>query len=101
MPGVNCCFYKFCVNLYYYHLNIANPSLALRGFCRASKYPLWLLIAAFAGVYIASIGEGNPACDNGSVNPRLYNDNQSYSPEEHISKVFSYRIMEKFIISVI
>ena len=28
---------------------------------------------ANAGVYIASIWEGNPALDNGSVNPRLYN----------------------------
>ena len=51
-----------------------NPSLAFRGRSRASEYPLWLLIAAFADVYIASIWEGNPACDNGSVNPRLYND---------------------------
>ena len=51
-----------------------NPSLAFRGFCRASEYPLWLLIAAFADVYIASIWEGNPARDDGSLNPRLYND---------------------------
>ena len=50
-----------------------NPSLAFRGFCRASKYPLPLLVAANAGVYIASIWEGNPAHDNGSVKPRLYN----------------------------
>ena len=39
---------------------VLNPSLALRG---ASEYPLWLLIAAKAGVYIL---EGNPARDNGS-----------------------------------
>ena len=50
-----------------------NPSLAFRGFCRASEYPQPLLVAANAGVYIASIWEGNPARDNGSVNPRLYN----------------------------
>ena len=50
--------------------NSINPSLAFRG----SEYPLSLLIAAKAGVYIASIWEGNPARDNGSVNPRLYND---------------------------
>ena len=50
-----------------------NPSLAFCGFCRASEYPQPLLVAANAGVYIASIWEGNPAHDNGSVNPRLYN----------------------------
>ena len=50
-----------------------NPPLAFRGFCRASKYPLPLLVAANAGVYIASIWEGNLARDNGSVNSRLYN----------------------------
>ena len=50
-----------------------NPSLAFRGFCHASEYPLLLLVAANASVYIASIWEGNPARDNGSVNPRLYN----------------------------
>ena len=54
--------------------NVLYPSLAFRGFCRASKYPHPLLIAAKSGLYIASIWEGNPAHDNGSVNPRLYND---------------------------
>ena len=55
-------------------LEVINPSLAFRGFCRVREYPLWLLIAAFADVFIASIWEGNSARDNGSVNPRLYND---------------------------
>ena len=50
-----------------------NPSLAIRGFSRPSEYPLWLLVAAKAGIYIAFIWEGNPARDYGSVNPRLYN----------------------------
>ena len=50
-----------------------NPSLAFHGFCRASEYPLPLLVAANAGVYIASIWEGNPPRDNINVNPRLYN----------------------------
>ena len=50
-----------------------NPSLAICGFFRPNEYPLWLLVAAKASIYIASIWEGNPAHDNGSVNPRLYN----------------------------
>ena len=70
-----------------------NPSLAFRGSCHASEYPHPLLIAAKAGVCIASIWEGNPARDNGSVNPRLYIYIYiSYGPEVCISKVFRYRI---------
>ena len=48
-----------------------NPSLAFRGFFCPREYPLPLLVAANAGVYIA-FWEGNPVRDNGSVNPRLY-----------------------------
>ena len=51
-----------------------NDILTLLLLFTASAAPLWLLIAALAVVYIASIWEGNPAYDKGSVNPRLYND---------------------------
>ena len=63
--------YKICLNKREAYI---NPSLAFHGLYRSSEYPLWLLIVAKAGVYIASIWEGNPTRDNRSVNPRLYND---------------------------